>query len=96
MKKKVYVIGSISNYSRITKAAYEYTEMGNDVNYVFPQPDKSLKELIVDCFHRIREADLIVVVVKDDGSIGDGVTYEIVYAESLGKDIIYYHNITIY
>ena len=92
MRKKIYIIGSISNYKEITKAAYEYYDKADyDINYVFPQPNRSLKELIIECFEKIREADIIVVVKKDNGSIGDGTTYEVVYAETLGKDIVYYN-----
>lgn len=85
-KYKLYIIGSISMEEKIEKIAQLYADTGDyDVRYVKDEPNRPLKELIEQCFSNIRWADRVLIVPKEDGSIGDGVTYEMAFADFVGK-----------
>lgn len=82
----VVILGSISNIVEIHEMAdivkrSVYTNVWNPE----PQPNVELKTLIRECFDQIRMADIVYAVSKKNGSIGDGVSYELEYARSLGK-----------
>lgn len=85
---KVYIIGSLSQESQIKKFAKKLSSIGNDVKYVFSQPDKDFQDLVTECFDYIEWADKIYAILKNDGSIGKGTAYEIEYAKRLKKQII--------
>lgn len=85
-KDKIYIIGSLSQKEKIKSTAEYYISTGRyRVRYVKEEPEKSFKTLVRDCFLNIIWADRIYVVPKSDGSLGSGVTYEIVFAELMGK-----------
>ena len=67
--------------------ADKYKRMGHNVDYAKQQPGEPFGRIVENAFANIRNADLIAVVLKPDGTIGDGTTYEMVYAESLGKPV---------
>lgn len=54
-----------------------------------PESDKIFSECVSTCFDNIEWADSIYVVLKPDGTIGQGVTYELEYAKRLNKKIRY-------
>lgn len=84
----IYIIGSLSNSDVIEDVAELFANMADaDITYVKPQPDKSHEELIHQCYEKIKVSDIVVAVVKKDGTLGDGTLYEIEYARSLGKKI---------
>lgn len=83
----IYVIGSLTHYEQIKEVADHYTSLGNHVDYVKKQPEAPFKKLVEDCFDKIEKADEVIVVPKDDGSIGEGVTYEIVFAKCVGTKV---------
>lgn len=84
---KAYVIGSLTQESQIKKFAKKLSSIGNDVKYVFSQPDKDFQDLVKECFDNIEWADIIYVILKNDGSIGRGTAYEIEYAKRCKKEI---------
>lgn len=84
---KAYVIGSLTQESQIKKFAKKLSSIGNDVKYVFSQPDKDFQDLVTECFDNIKWADIIYVILKNDGSIGRGTAYEIEYAKRCKKEI---------
>ena len=84
---KAYVIGSLTQESQIKKFAKKLSSIGNDVKYVFSQPDKDFQDLVTECFDNIEWADIIYVILKNDGSIGRGTAYEIEYAKRCKKEI---------
>lgn len=84
---KAYVIGSLTQESQIKKFAKKLSSIGNDVKYVFSQPDKDFQDLVTECFDYIEWADIIYVILKNDGSIGRGTAYEIEYAKRCKKEI---------
>lgn len=87
-KDKIYIIGSISQADRIKSTADYYIKTGRyRVRYVKEEPEKSLKTHIKDCFLNIIWADRVYVIPKPDGALGDGVTYEVVFAELIGKRV---------
>lgn len=53
------------------------------------EPETPFSKLVEDCFDKIEKADLVLVVPRDDGSIGKGTTYEIVFARRVGTDVIF-------
>lgn len=84
---KIYVIGSISNINKIEAVSNTLRSSSeNIVRSVRKEPMK-LKDCIIKCFKNIDWCDYLYVVTKDNGSVGDGVTYELVYAELKGKKI---------
>ena len=85
---KAYIIGSLSQESQIKKFAKKLSSIGNNVKYVFSQPDKDFQDLVTECFDNIEWADIIYAVKKKDGTIGNGVTYELEYAKRLKKQIV--------
>lgn len=84
---KTYVIGSMSCADKIREVAKYLEEAGCDVEYVKPQPEKDLSDLILECYKHIFEADEIVAVSKADGSYGTGTMYEIGFAQFLDKKV---------
>lgn len=81
----IYVIGTLSRFDEIQKAALHYLNLGYSVTIVRPQPDKTKEELIMECFKNIEECKVAVVVVPhEDGTFGDGTQYEIAYAKKIG------------
>ena len=87
---KAYVIGSLTQSSLIKKFADQLLmdlPIKYGVRYVYSQPDKDFQDLVKECFDNIEWADVIYVILKNDGSIGRGVAYEIEYAKRCKKEI---------
>lgn len=57
------------------------------VIYPFLKPDVPRQVIFLEYLRNIDEADRIVVLTKSDGTIGDGVAYEMAFAEYLEKPI---------
>lgn len=85
---KIYIIGSThSSAEDIKKTADYYISTGRyRVKYVKPS-SKPIETLILECFENIIWADRVYIVPKPDGSIGNGVTYEKVFAKIIGKRV---------
>lgn len=84
--ENVYVIGPMSRSKEIKEhAKWKATITGLNVKYTDPYSLESLEFLISKAFDNIEKADLIEVVKKEDGTIGDGTLYEMEYAIRLGK-----------
>lgn len=89
---KIYIIGSISQADTIESTANYYKSTGRyDVRYVKREPNQSLIELIEKCFNNILWADRIYVIPKPDGTLGNGVSYEIVFAKMANKIVEVFH-----
>lgn len=89
--EKIYVIGSMKNSKEI-----EYVARGIKatdsylVRYAYPIGcTNSLTDAIEKAFANIRWCNSLYVVKKADGSLGDGTLYEIAYARTLHKEIIF-------
>lgn len=67
----------------IQRLAHAYMQKGYFVIYPF-----SRQVIFLEYLRNIDEADKIVVLTKSDGTIGDGVAYEMAFAEYLVKPII--------
>lgn len=86
---RIYIIGSVLQANFIKKLANYITENSDfEVDYINRQSEKPLKELIHDCFHKIKNADLIITVEKRFGGFDDGTLYELEYANCLSKMIM--------
>lgn len=85
--KNLYIIGSLSQANQIKRVACSIK--GADVRYVQSESDKTFSECVSTCFDNIEWADIIYVVLKPDGTVGQGVTYELEYAKRLNKEIQY-------
>ena len=88
---KAYVIGSLTQSSLIKKFADQLLmdlPIKYGVRYVYSQPDKDFQDLVKECYDNIEWADIIYVIKKKDGTIGNGVTYELEYAKRLKKQIV--------
>lgn len=83
----IYVIGSLGRDEKIKKTANYYKRLGNNVEYVKKQPHLPCRKLVEECFNKIEKADEVVVIPKCDGSIGIGVTYEIMFANRVGTKV---------
>jgi hypothetical protein len=84
--EKAFVIGSLSQEAEIEDFALSLANK-YDVTFVKKQPNKSFNILVEEAFNNILMADVIFVLLKQDGTIGHGTTYEIEYAKRLGKVI---------
>ena len=85
---KAFIIGPISRANRIEDVARYYIKCGyHEVRYVHSQPNKSLEDLINEAYNNIQWADEVIVVRKEDGSLGNGTLYEYVYAKRINKII---------
>lgn len=86
---RIYIIGSMSQigYIEILQDFLKHSFKGYTVEAVRRRPDKDIKELISDCFSKIEHSDIIVALAKPDGTYGEGVLYEIEYANRLHKII---------
>ena len=85
--KNIYIIGSLSQANQIKKVADSIKDA--DVRYVHPESTKTFSECVSTCFDNVEWAESIYAVLKPDGTIGQGVTYELEYAKRLNKEIQY-------
>ena len=83
----IYIIGSMSNYDKIKKVVDCLERQGQQPRYAQPSTD-DLPTCIERCYTNIDWANVIIAVPKDDGTFGNGVTYEIAYAKHIGKKVI--------
>lgn len=81
----IYIIGTLSRFDEIQKAALHYLSLGYSVAIVRLQPDKVKEKIIFECFKNIDKCKKIVAVPHEDGTLGDGTLYEKAYATALGK-----------
>lgn len=89
---KLYIIGSLTQSDKIEIVANYYKMFGHIVDYPKREANKSFDKIVDDCFSQINLADKIVVVRKEDGTLGEGSTYEVAFAKFLGKDIEFVHD----
>lgn len=85
---KVFIIGSVSCEMWIKIAARFFKKVGCEVDYAKKQPEKRFDTLVAEAFRSIADADLIVAIGKADETFGEGTTYELAFAEFIGKVII--------
>lgn len=89
MKQKVFIIGSVKQSTKIKNIADLLSGLNNsEIRYVKKEPLKEMSELINQAYNNIEWSDIIVVVKKENGKIGDGTLYEMEYAKRIGKKII--------
>lgn len=87
-KDKIYIIGSISCADKIKSWADYYTSTGRyRVRYVKPEKNKSLSDCMRNCLLNIIWSDRVYIVPKPDGTLGESVTYEKVFATLIGKRV---------
>lgn len=92
-KDKIYIIGSVAQADEIKSWADYYIGTGRyRVRYVKKEPEKSLKDLVDECFLNIIWADRVIVIPKPDGTVGQGVTYEMAFAKFLGKRVSQFYS----
>lgn len=85
----IYIIGSLSQQDKIEKIGKcLMNNIYGSVRYVKKESDLSFNECISQCFDNIEWTDVVIVVKKEDGTIGDGVCYEMEYARRLNKEIV--------
>ena len=88
LKDKAFVIGSLSQEQEIEKIAFSLMDKYY-VYFVSKQPNKSFDILVKEAFDTILISDVNFVLLKPDGTIGQGVTYEIEFAKRMNKKIEY-------
>jgi len=81
----IYIIGSLAQANDIKKVAESLNTA--DVKYVKHEANKSFEECVKQCFDNIEQCSELYVVSKNDGSLGQGATYEVEYAKRLDKKI---------
>ena len=85
---KVCILASLEqDRDNIQNLACNYMQKGHFVIYPFPKPDVPRQAIFLEYLRNIDGADKIVVLTKSDGTVGDGVAYEMAFAEYLGKPI---------
>lgn len=94
---KIYVIGSLSQEREIMLIANALSTIkDNEVRSVKCCKELSLEECINRCYKNIDWCDTVFILRKENGTLGDGTTYEKVYAEKQSKEIIYISQQIIY
>lgn len=93
---KIFIIGSITQVPVMEKVkeALGIVKTTNgqpyyEVEHVKHQPDQPLETLIRQAYLSIAQTDQVMVIMKPDGSIGEGTMYEIEYAKLLDKAVTY-------
>lgn len=80
----IYIIGSVKRMDYINNVKSYVEDLYGEtcfISSVEPRPGWSLEMLIEESFSKIKESDMVIVVSKPDGTLGDGVTYEKVFAD---------------
>ena len=90
MKQKIFIIGSIKQEEKIKNIAKLLKDTMNnaEIRHVKKEPLKDELKLINQAYDNIEWADTVIVVTKENGKIGNGTTYEMLYADRLGKKLI--------
>lgn len=89
IRDNIYIIGSLSQQDKIEKIGKcLMNNIYGSVRYVKKESDLSFNECISQCFDNVEWTDVVIVVKKEDGTIGDGVCYEMEYARRLNKEIL--------
>lgn len=83
---KVYVIGSITEASEINRICEALSNLKHTVRCVNPIKT-TYKDAIHERYNNIAWSDIVVVITKSDGSIGESMTHELCFAEFLDKSI---------
>ena len=84
---KIYVIGSISDINKIEAVCNTLRCSTENVVRSVRKENISLKQYVKKAFLNIEWCDCLYVVTKDNGSIDDDTTYEVVYAELNNKKV---------
>ena len=84
---KIFVIGSLVNVHLIKRIAEKWCAAGSDVDYVKPELGITFAQCVQQAFDKIKKSDIVVVVPKHDGSLGEGTIYEMIFAEEMGKQL---------
>lgn len=91
-KIKVFVIGSCSQIDEINKVASIFSNLGIEIDTPEVGTGHFFEYMVKRAISKIKEADFIIAVPKKDGTFGDGSTYEMLFAEDIGKPIFIYGN----
>lgn len=83
----IVIIASLSQEDTIKEVANHYKNLGHIVDYPVKQPDKEFSQIVEDYLYRISLADTVIAITKQDGTFGEGVTYELAFAKFLNKPI---------
>lgn len=83
---KIFIIGSLKQFNQIKKVAEQLLKEGNNVQYVKPEIDP-LYRLVLKAYKNILWCDKIIAIPKENNTYGVGVTYEIAFAELMGKEV---------
>lgn len=89
---KIFVIGSFTKYKEIVTAASTLNAIeGYTARYAKPMVEdrQTMEEVIAEVFKNIEWCDLLFVVSKEGGRLGDCTLYEIAYARKLKKPVFY-------
>ena len=85
--KNIFIIGSLTKEEEIRRLAQCLEYLDHRVEYVKTQPDKNFHEIVKEVFQKIEEADLIIVVPKENRALGEGVIYEMEFASRVGTNV---------
>lgn len=89
--KRVCIAGSLSVADKIEEVAKYFEKEGYQVYYA-KKSDRSLLDIDYEFIKAIEWCDEFIIIPKDDGTIGDSVTYEKAIAMYFKKKIITWNN----
>lgn len=89
--KRICIAGSLSVADKIEEIAKYFEKEGYQVYYA-KKSDRSLLDIDYEFIKAIDWCDEFIIVPKEDGSIGDSVTYEKAIAKYFNKKIITWNN----
>lgn len=89
--KRICIAGSLSVSDKIEEIAKYFEKEGYQVYYA-KKSDRSLLDIDYEFIKAIDWCDEFIIVPKEDGSIGDSVTYKKAIAKYFNKKIITWNN----
>lgn len=90
--RKICILGSLSQLDLINRTARSQEALGNTVIFKPEKMDGDIYfgTIVSICFKAISEADEVIVIKKEDGSIGEGTIYEVEFAQYVGTPVVFY------
>lgn len=87
---KVVILSSLKQEEDIKNVKKGFEELECEVVfYPKKQENRDIQDIIAECFDKIDCCDFVYVIHKYDGTIGNGVSYEMEYAKRKGKKILH-------
>lgn len=75
-RKRIYVAGSVSAPERFEMVKKAFEGIDAEILYPVAQPDEPVILLYKKAIERIKQADEVFILIKEDGTIGENTLWE--------------------